>query len=198
MPLVIPDEFFEETKNIPELPDQKIERFINEYGLRAYDAALIANSIEMASFFEEILREGVDPKNAVTWLTVELAARLNKENLDITKSPIDAKKLAKLIKRIEDKTISNKAAKDVLDFLMKEGVDVDEAIEKLGLKQISDEGAILSMIDDILSKNEDKVEQYKSGKDKLFGFFVGQVMKASKGKADPKLVNKLLKKRLSS
>ncbi len=198
LPLVIPDSFFEETKNIPELPDEKEERFIKEYGIRAYDAALIASSIEMADYFENMLKEKIDPKNAVTWLTVELAARLNKENLDITKSPIDAKKLSKLIKRIEDKTISNKAAKDVLDYLMQNSIDVDEAIEKLGLKQISDESQILSMIDDILSKNQDKVNEYKNGKEKLFGFFVGQVMKASKGKADPKLVNRLLKERLSS
>jgi len=197
LPVIIPDEFFEETKNIPELPGEKEERFVNEYGIRPYDAALIADSKEMADFFEEMLKEGIEAKNAVTWLTVELMARLNKSGLDIQNSPVEAKKLAKLVKRIEDKTISNKAAKDVLDFLMENSIDVDEAIEKLGLKQISDEGAIIAMIDDILSKNQDKVDEYKSGKEKLFGFFVGQVMKASKGKADPKLVNKLLKERLS-
>ncbi len=197
LPLVIPEEFFEETKNIPELPDQKEERFIQEYGIKPYDAALIASSKETAQFFEEMMAEGISPKNGVSWLTVELAARLNEAGLDITESPVDSKKLAKLVQRIEDKTISNKAAKDVLDLLMKESIDVDEAIDKLGLKQISDEGAIEAMVDEVLAANEDKVAEYRAGKEKLFGFFVGQVMKASKGKADPKLVNELLRKKLS-
>ena len=196
-PLVIPDEFFKQTKNIPELPDEKEERFIRDFGIKPYDAALIAGSLEMANYFEEMVEVGIEAKNAVTWLTVELAARLNKAGLDIGASPIDAKKLAKLVRRIEDKTISGKAAKDVLDFLMQNSVDVDEAIEKLGLKQISDTSAIEAMIDEVLNKNQDKVEQYKAGKEKLFGFFVGQVMKASRGKADPKLVNELLRKKLS-
>ena len=196
-PLVIPDHFFEETKNIPELPDQKRDRFIEEYGLKPYDAALIAGSKETAQFFEEMMANGIEAKNAVTWLTVELAARLNKAGLDITKSPVNSAKLAKLVQRIEDKTISGKAAKDVLDYLMEHDVDVDEAIEKLGLKQITDTSAIEAMIDEILAANADKVEQYRAGKEKLFGFFVGQVMKASRGKADPKLVNELLKKKLA-
>ncbi len=196
-PLVIPDHFFEETKNIPELPDQKRDRFIEEYGIKPYDAALIAGSKETAQFFEEMMRTGVEAKNAVTWLTVELAARLNKAGLDITQSPVDSAKLAKLVQRIEDKTISGKAAKDVLDYLMEHDIDVDEAIEKLGLKQISDASALEPLIDEILAANADKVEQYKAGKEKLFGFFVGQVMKASQGKADPKLVNELLRKKLS-
>ncbi len=196
-PLMIPDHFFEETKNIPELPDQKRDRFIEEYGIKPYDAALIASSKETAQFFEEMMRTGVEAKNAVTWLTVELAARLNKAGLDITQSPVDSAKLAKLVQRIEDKTISGKAAKDVLDYLMEHDIDVDEAIEKLGLKQISDASALEPLIDEILAANADKVEQYKAGKEKLFGFFVGQVMKASQGKADPKLVNELLRKKLS-
>ncbi len=196
-PLVIPESFFEETKNIPELPDQKRDRFIEEYGIKPYDAALIAGSKETAQFFEEMMATGIEAKNAVTWLTVELAARLNKAGLDITESPVNSAKLAKLVQRIEDKTISGKAAKDVLDYLMEHDIDVDEAIEKLGLKQISDASALEPMIDEILAANADKVEQYKAGKEKLFGFFVGQVMKASQGKADPKLVNELLRKKLS-
>ncbi len=197
LPLEIPESFFEETKNIPELPDEKKERFVNEYGIKPYDAALIANSKETAEFFEKMLEFKIDAKNAVTWLTVELAARLNKAGLDITQSPVDAQKLATIVKRIEDKTISGKAAKDVLDYLMENESGVDEAIEKLGLKQISDASALEPIIDEILSANEDKVAEYKAGKEKLFGFFVGQVMKASKGKADPKLVNELLRKKLS-
>ncbi len=197
LPLVIPQSFFEETKNIPELPDEKKERFVSEYGIKPYDAALIANSKETAEFFEKMLTFNIDAKNAVTWLTVELAARLNKAGLDITQSPVDAEKLATIVKRIEDKTISGKAAKDVLDYIMEHDITVDEAIEKLGLKQISDASALEPMIDEILAANEDKVAEYKAGKEKLFGFFVGQVMKASRGKADPKLVNELLRKKLS-
>ncbi len=196
-PLVIPESFFQQTRNIPELPDQKRDRFIEEYGIKPYDAALIAGSKETAEYFEAMMATGIDAKNAVTWLTVELAARLNKAGLEITKSPVDSAKLAKLVQRIEDKTISNKAAKDVLDYLMENDVDVDAAIDKLGLKQISDASALEPMIDEILAANEDKVAEYKAGKEKLFGFFVGQVMKASKGKADPKLVNELLRKKLS-
>ncbi len=196
LPVVIPQEFFEEASKIPELPDEKEERFIKEYGIGRYNAALIAGSKEMADFFEKMLSYGIDAKNAVSWLTVELAARLNKSGKDIVDSPVCAERLAKLVQRIEDKTISNKAAKDVLDYLFEHEAEVDEAIEKLGLKQISDAGAIAAIIDEILSANEDKVAEYKNGKEKLFGFFVGQVMKASKGKADPQLVNRLLKERL--
>ena len=127
-----------------------------------------------------------------------MLGRLNKEGLDITQSPVSAKTLGTLISRIEDGTISGKGAKDVLDYIMKnEESDVDSIIEKLGLKQVSDDGAILAIIDEILANNEDKVAEYKAGKEKLFGFFVGQVMKASKGSANPQKVNQLLKQRLS-
>jgi aspartyl-tRNA(Asn)/glutamyl-tRNA(Gln) amidotransferase subunit B len=196
LPVIIPDDMMEECKKIPELPDEKKARFINDYGIKDYDAMVITSSVEMANFFEEMLKEGADAKISVTWLTVELLARLKGE-ISITNSPVDAIKLASLVKRIQDGTISGKAAKDVLDYLMEnENKDVDEAIDKLGLKQLSDDSAILAMIDEILSKNSDKVEEYKSGKDKLFGFFVGQVMKASKGTANPAKVNELLKQRL--
>ncbi|WP_458701434.1 Asp-tRNA(Asn)/Glu-tRNA(Gln) amidotransferase subunit GatB [Sulfurospirillum sp. 1307] len=196
LPVIIPDDMMEECKKIPELPDEKKARFINDYGIKDYDAMVITSSVEMANFFEEMLKEGADAKISVTWLTVELLARLKGE-ISITNSPVDAIKLASLVKRIQDGTISGKAAKDVLDYLMEnENKDVDEAIDKLGLKQLSDDSAILAIIDEILSKNSDKVEEYKSGKDKLFGFFVGQVMKASKGTANPAKVNELLKQRL--
>jgi aspartyl-tRNA(Asn)/glutamyl-tRNA(Gln) amidotransferase subunit B len=150
----------------------------------------------MAKFFDEMMLEGINAKNAVTWLTVELLARL-KEGALIEDSIIDAKTLATIVKRIEDNTISGKAAKEVLDYLMENESDVDSAIEKLGLKQVSDDGALLAIIDSILAANADKVAEYKSGKDKLFGFFVGQTMKESKGSANPNKVNDLLKQRLS-
>ena len=197
LPVILTDEMLKDGKNIPELPDEKKERFIKEYGIKEYDAIVITSSVEIARFFEDMIKEGASPKLCVTWLTVELLGRF-KGDTSIENSPVDSKKLASIIKRIEDGTISAKAAKDVLDHLMENDIQVDEAIEKLGLKQVSDDGAILAMIDEILNNNEDKVEQYKNGKEKLFGFFVGQVMKASKGSANPKVVNELLKKRLNS
>ena len=195
-PVIITDEMMEKYSQIPELPDEKKQRFVNEYGLKEYDASVITASLEMAHFFDEMMNEGISGKNAATWLTVELLARL-KEGVTLETSPVNALTLATIVKRIEDNTISGKAAKEVLDYLMENESSVDDAIEKLGLKQVSDDGALLEIIDSILEANQDKVEQYKSGKDKLFGFFVGQTMKASKGSANPAKVNELLKQRLS-
>ncbi len=194
---VVTDEMMEKYSKIPELPDVKKERFINEYGMKPYDASVITSAVEMANFFETMMEEeGVTPKTATTWLTVELLARL-KGDMNITNSPVDANKLGFLVKRIDDKTISGKAAKEVLDYLMEnEAVSVDDAIDTLGLKQVTDTGAIEAMCDEIINANQDKVEQYKGGKEKLFGFFVGQVMKASKGSANPQVVNEILKAKL--
>jgi aspartyl-tRNA(Asn)/glutamyl-tRNA(Gln) amidotransferase subunit B len=195
LPVVIPDEMMKACSNIPELPDEKRARLVKEYGIKEYDASVITGSVEMAHYFETMVKSGAGAKNSVTWLTVELLARLT-HGLSIESSPVDAVKLATLVKRIEDGTISGKAAKEVLDHLMAQVASVDEAIDTLGLKQVSDDSAILDIIDTILAANEDKVAQYKDGKDKLFGFFVGQTMKASKGTANPAKVNALLKSRL--
>jgi aspartyl-tRNA(Asn)/glutamyl-tRNA(Gln) amidotransferase subunit B len=195
LPVIIPDDMMEKYKQIPELPDEKKRRFVNEYGIKEYDAMVITASVEMAHFYETMIKEGAGAKMSVTWLTVELLARLS-GGLTVVTSPVDAIKLGSLVKRIEDGTISGKAGKEVLDYLMENDTSVDETIEKLGLKQVSDDGAILELIDGIISANADKVEQYKAGKDKLFGFFVGQTMKASKGTANPAKVNELLKQRL--
>ncbi len=195
-PLIITDEMIEKYSKIPELPDEKKERFVKEYAIKEYDASVITASLEMAHFFEEMLKEKISGKNAVTWLTVELLGRL--DGTSLVNSPVNATKLATIVKRIEDNTISGKAAKEVLDYLMKNQDDeVDSCIEKLGLKQVSDDGAILAIIDEILANNQDKVAEYKSGKDKLLGFFVGQIMKASKGSANPAKVNELLLQRLA-
>lgn len=197
LPLVISDEMLKEYSKIPELPDEKKERFVKEYGLKEYDASVITSSLEMANYFDEMMKEGITAKNATTWLTVELQGRL-KEGVTIEESPISSKTLALLVKRIEDSTISGKAAKEVLDDLIENNSsDVDAVIEKLGLKQVSDDGALLAIIDEILAANEDKVAEYKSGKDKMFAFFVGQTMKASKGSANPQRVSELLKEKLS-
>ncbi|MDN5043965.1 Asp-tRNA(Asn)/Glu-tRNA(Gln) amidotransferase subunit GatB [Aliarcobacter butzleri] len=196
LPLIITDEMINEYSKIPELPDEKKDRFVKEYGIKEYDASVITSSLEMANYFDEMMKEGISAKNAVTWLTVELQGRL-KEGVTIEQSSIEAKTLATLVKRIEDNTISGKAAKEVLDYLMENSSSVDEAIEKLGLKQVSDDGALLAIIDEILNANQDKVAEYKAGKEKMFAFFVGQTMKASKGTANPNRVNDLLKERLS-
>ena len=192
---VVTDDMMELYSKIPELPDAKRERFVKDYGMNEYNSGVITSSIEMAHFFEEMMEQGISAKNAITWLTVELQGRL-KGDMNITNSPVDAQKLGFLVKRIEDKTISGKAAKEVLDKLMEENLDVDGVIDALGLKQVTDTGAIEAMCDEIISANPEKVEQYKGGKDKLFGFFVGQVMKASKGSANPQAVNEILKAKL--
>ncbi|MGM0520453.1 MAG: Asp-tRNA(Asn)/Glu-tRNA(Gln) amidotransferase subunit GatB [Campylobacterota bacterium] len=208
LPLIITDEMIEKYSKIPELPDEKKERLINDFGLKEYDASVITASLEMVRYFEDMLffNRSISGKNAAKWLTVELQGRL-RDGYTVSKSPIRARTLGKLVERIEDGTISGKAAKDVLDcyfikptpekpFSYIAGQEIDDVIKELGLKQVSDDGAILEIIEGILEANQDKVEQYKAGKEKLFGFFVGQVMKASKGSANPQKVNELLKEKL--
>lgn len=195
LPVVISDELMNRYSVIPELPDEKKERYVKELGIKEYDAGVLTSSVEMASYFEEMLSLKVEPKLSVTWLCVELQGRLS-NGQNIENSVVKPKDLANLLKLISDGTISAKAAKDVLDVMVQGDLEVENIIERLGLKQMSDDSAILSMIDEILNSNLDKVNEYKSGKDKLFGFFVGQVMKASKGSANPTKVNELLKQKL--
>ena len=195
LPVVIENEMYEECIKIPELAEQKQERYVKEFGIKEYDAKVITSSYEMAKYFEDMLKLGATAKNSVTWLSVELLGRLN-NGVTIETSPVKSEKLAKLVCRIDDRTISGKAAKEILDYILVNSEEIDEVIEKLGLKQVSDDGAILAIIDTILKANQDKVEELKSGKDKLFGFFVGQVMKESKGTANPTKVNEFLKEKL--
>ena len=193
---VVTDAMMEKYSVIPELPDEKRARFVNEYGMSEYNAGVVTSSVEMAHYFETMMSEdGVTAKTALTWLTVELQGRFSGET-NISNSPVDAKKLGFLVKRIDDKTISGKAAKEVLDYVMEKDESIDDVIDTLGLKQVSDSGAIEAMCDEIIAANPDKVEQYRGGKDKLFGFFVGQVMKASKGSANPQAVNEVLQSKL--
>ena len=195
LPLEVPEEFFD--IKIPELPDEKKARYMNEFNLKEYDAAVLTAEPELAAFFEEMIALGVDPKAANRWLAIELLGRLNKEGIALENSPVNAKKLALIAIREKEAVISGAGGKKVLDLLMQEDIEVDAAIEKLGLKQVSDEGEIEKIVDEVLEANADKVEEYKNGKEKLFGFFVGQVMKASRGKANPQIVNKILKSKLS-
>jgi aspartyl-tRNA(Asn)/glutamyl-tRNA(Gln) amidotransferase subunit B len=196
-PLIVTKEMIEKAKEMPELPDAKVKRYVEDFGIKKIDALVICATKESAQFFEEILEVGASAKNSVNWLNTELLGRLNKAGYSIENSPVSAKKLGELIVKIEDGTINGKGAKDILDVLMEKDSDIDELIDSMGLAQISDDGAILEIIDSILASNQDKVQEYKAGKDKLIGFFVGQVMKASKGSANPQKVNQLLKERLS-
>ncbi|MEA1954554.1 MAG: Asp-tRNA(Asn)/Glu-tRNA(Gln) amidotransferase subunit GatB [Campylobacterota bacterium] len=196
-PLIVSEEMIAEAKIMPELPDAKVKRYVEELGLKKADADVITSDKEMAEYFEEMLEYGSVANTAVSWLTSELLGRLNKAGLSIASTTIDAKTLGILVSKISDNTISGKGAKELLDYMMEnESRDIVALIDELGLAQVSDDGAILAIIDEILGNNPDKVEQYKSGKDKLFGFFVGQTMKASKGTANPAKVNELLKQRL--
>ncbi|ENR0324056.1 Asp-tRNA(Asn)/Glu-tRNA(Gln) amidotransferase subunit GatB [Campylobacter upsaliensis] len=195
LPVLLKEEFL--TLSIPELPDEKKTRYMREFGIKESDAEVLISSLEMSRFFEYLCGQNLNPKLCVTWLTTELMGFL-KGDLTIENSPVNAQKLSVLIKRIEEGEISAKAAKDVLAFVFENvEVEIDAAIEKLGLKQISDDGAIEAVITQILEANANKVAEYKSGKDKLFGFFVGQVMKEGKGAFNPAKVNELLKAKLT-
>ncbi len=192
LPLHIPQDLLD--VHIPELPDEKRERYIRDYGLKAYDANVLTGSLELVRYFEDMLTHNISPQNAVKWLTSELLGKL-KGDIGIENSPVSSAQLAKIVARVEDGTISGKSGKEILEILFTKGGEVDALIESLGLKQVSDEGAILAVIDSVLAANADKVAEYKSGKEKLFGFFVGQVMKNAKG-VNPASVNALLKQRL--
>jgi len=196
-PVIVTQEMMDIAKKIPELPDEKVRRYVEDLGIKKIDALVITAEKEMAWYFEEMIEMGAKPKTAVTWLTSELLGRLNKIGADIVSSPVDADTLGRLTARIDDGTISGKGAKEILDHIMEsEDRDIDALIDRFGLRQVSDDGAIMAIVDEVLSANADKVEEYRGGKEKLFGFFVGQVMKASKGSANPAKVNELLKARL--
>jgi aspartyl-tRNA(Asn)/glutamyl-tRNA(Gln) amidotransferase subunit B len=196
-PLIVTKAMIDEAKIMPELPDAKVKRY-EALGIKHYDASVITADKELAFYFEEMLEQGAAAKVAVTWLTSELLGRLNKAGYSIENSPVDAKTLGTLVAKISDDTISGKGGKEILDHMMQnDNHDVEALIDELGLAQVSDDGAILAIIDEILANNQEKVEEYKSGKEKLFGFFVGQTMKASKGSANPGKVNELLKQRLN-
>jgi aspartyl-tRNA(Asn)/glutamyl-tRNA(Gln) amidotransferase subunit B len=189
--------------SLPELPDEKAARLGEQYGLSAYDAGVLVSSRELADFYETVVRElrgdeRAKAKLAANWVTGELAAALNKDNLDIAASRISAARLAGLLVRITDETISGKIAKEVFETMWEHGQDADAIIESKGLKQITDSGAIEQVIDAVMAANPKQLSDYRSGKDKLFGFFVGQVMKETGGKANPAQVNELLKRKLSS
>ncbi len=197
LPLTLDDDWIKGLQDtIPELPDQIKERFINEYSLSSYDANIIVSDKAISEYFEDVVKNR-NPKLVTTWVTGELFSILNKKNLIIEDSPITAKQLGELVDNIENGKISNRQAKEVLEEMCESGKGALEIIDEKGLSQISDENEIESLVDNVLNSNPENVKKYKNGKDKLFGFFVGEAMKLSKGKANPKIVNDLIKKKLS-
>jgi aspartyl-tRNA(Asn)/glutamyl-tRNA(Gln) amidotransferase subunit B len=197
LPLKLDAKWVDDIKRtLPELPDEKKARFIKDYGLKPYDAAVLVAELASADFFEKVAK-GRDGKLAANWVTGELFGALNKLGKGIEDSPVSADALGGLVDLIGNATISTRIAKDVFEAMLETGKSAAAIVEEKGLRQVTDTGAIEKAIDQILAANADKVAEYKSGKDKLFGFFVGQVMKATGGKANPAMLNELLKKKLS-
>lgn len=197
LPLRISDEYIEKIrKTLPELPDAKISRYISEYKLSVYDAEVLVENSEVTSYFELVAERTKDAKMAANWITVELFGYLNRENLEFEESKISAQRLASLINLIKDNTISGKIAKQVFEIMQTDESDPAGIIEKQGLKQVTNSEEIEKIISEVLAENPDSVAEYRSGKDKLFGFFVGQVMKKTQGKANPNVVNDILMKLL--
>ena len=197
LPVVISDKELQEIKeNLPELPEEKEMRYIQEVGLEESEAKIISSSKAMANMFEEASSKTNDAKLIAKWLVGDISALLNKDNIEIHESNLSAENFGKLIERISDNTISGKIAKSVLEEIWENGSDVDEIIETKGLVQIQDESLLEEIAKKVIDSNPDQVNAYKNGKDKLFGFFVGQVMKETQGKANPKSVNEILKELL--
>ncbi len=196
LPLELSEDFIEAIRaDLPELPDQKKARFVEALGLSDYDAGVLVAEKEVADYFEKVVG-GRDAKTAVNWVTGDLFGKLNESGREIAGSPVSPADLGGLIDLIADGTLSGRLAKEVFDAMFESGRPPAEIVEERGLKQVSDSGEIEALIDTIIAGNADKVAEYKSGKDKLFGFFVGQVMKASQGKANPKVVNDILREKL--
>lgn len=196
LPLVVANDLIERIRStLPELPDEKKHRFMKDFGLSLYDSSVLISEQPRAFYYEDVAK-GRDAKLAANWVINELLGALNKDDKSITDSPIKAEQLGGLIDLIADDTISGKIAKDVFADMYSSGKNAADIVEEKGLKQVTDTGAIEAIIDEIIAANPDNVEKYRGGKDKLFGFFVGQVMKATQGKANPAIVNQLLKSKL--
>jgi aspartyl-tRNA(Asn)/glutamyl-tRNA(Gln) amidotransferase subunit B len=198
LPVVIEDALIEEVRRtLPELPDDKARRFGRDYGLSDYDAGVLTASRELAAYYEAVVKAlGGEPKLAANWVMGDLAGALNRDGLEIGASRLDAAALAGLLKRIQDSTISGKIAKEVFEAMWTEGKGADAIIESRGLRQITDSSAIERAIEAVMAANPAQLADYRAGKEKLFGFFVGQVMKATQGKANPAQLNELLRQKL--
>ncbi|MCP4044299.1 MAG: Asp-tRNA(Asn)/Glu-tRNA(Gln) amidotransferase GatCAB subunit B, partial [Gammaproteobacteria bacterium] len=198
LPVELNDEYVESIRStLPELPDAKKVRFMSEYGLSGNDASILTINRETADYYEDLVRSvGGEPRLCANWTMMDLSGALNRENLAITESPVSPELLGGMLKRIADKTISGKIGKQIFDAMWNGEGDADTIIEAKGLKQVTDSGAIERLVDGVITANPNQLEQYRAGKEKLLGFFVGQVMKASRGKANPQQVNELLRNKL--
>ncbi len=197
LPIEIDDSYIEALRELlPELPVAKKARFISEYGLSDYDAGVLVAEREMADYFEQVAKIGGDAKLAANWVSVELQGLLNRDDLEISESPIEAERLGTLVARIKDKTISGKIAKTVFETMQDDKTGVDEIIESKGLKQVTDSGAIEALVDEVIANNPDQVQQLRDGKEQVIGYLVGQAMKLSQGKANPGQVNQLLREKI--
>jgi aspartyl-tRNA(Asn)/glutamyl-tRNA(Gln) amidotransferase subunit B len=198
LPIVIDDAYIEAIRaTLPELPDSRGARFVSEYGLSEYDAGVLVATREMADYFETTAKLSGDAKLAANWVSQDLQALLNKHGWELDESPIQAERLAMLIQRIKDNTISGKIAKTVFDAMLDDSSDVDAIIEAKGLKQVTDSGALETLVDKVIAENPDQAQQYRDGKVQVIGFLVGQCMQLSKGKANPAQVNEILRGKLS-
>lgn len=198
LPLQIDEAWIEEIKaTLPELPAEKRERFVKEYGIPSYDAGVLTATKELANYYENCVRLFNQPKVVSNWVMGELLRLLKEDNKEAKDCPVQPEALVKLIKMVDAGKVNLKTAKEVFEDVYKTGNDPDEIVKKKGLVQISDEGALIKAIDEVIAANPKEVAEYKAGKEKLFSFFVGQTMKATKGQANPQLLNKLLKERLA-
>jgi len=199
LPVMIDEAFIAEIRTtLPELPDTKRQRFIDEYKLSEYDALVLANDLATANYFEAVVAECGNAKLSANWVSVDLQAYLNETEIPVSESPVTPQQLGGLINKITDNTISSKIAKTVFEAMLADEGNAEEIIEAKGLKQVTDSSAIEAMVDAVIANNPEQVKQYRSGKEKVFGFFVGQIMKESKGKANPGQVNQILKEKLSN
>ncbi|MEK6531285.1 MAG: Asp-tRNA(Asn)/Glu-tRNA(Gln) amidotransferase subunit GatB [Deltaproteobacteria bacterium] len=196
-PLVVEDAFVQDLrKGLPELPQVKRERFIREYGIPSYDAGVLTSTKALADYYEDVAKRTNEPKTASNWVMGEVLRLLNEDKKDISGSPVTPENLAGLILMVKDGRISGKMAKEVFDGMYKTGKGANEELKTKGLSQISDESELVKIIEDIITANPENLERYRAGKDKLFGFFVGEAMKATRGQANPQVLNRLLKERL--
>lgn len=199
LPVIIDESYINAVRaTLPELPDARCKRFVEQYGLGEYDAGVLTSDRALAEFFETVVELCGDAKLSSNWVSVDLLGLLNKLDLDISASPVGPQALGAMISRIKDNTISGKIAKTVFEALADGETDVDAIIKSRGLIQVTDTGAIEKLVDDVIAASPDQVAQYKSGKEQVFGFFVGQAMKLSKGKANPAQLNELLRKKLGT
>lgn len=197
LPIIIDDSYIEAIRTqLPELPDLKKARFVADYSLSDYDAGVLVSSRELAEYFEKVAAICKDAKLAANWVSGDLLATLNRDNLEVSQSPVGAERLGNLIARIKDDTISGKIAKTVFETMLINTGSVDSIIEEKGLKQVTDNSALLSLVEQVIKENPDQVQEFRGGKEQVFAFLIGQAMKLSKGKANPAQINKLLKEKL--